>query len=339
MSIKTALCVQTAAFLAAMSGDASKFVIDTVDEKGNAYESHVFNQGKPFNLPTTLEDRATCESDSSLLQLLPYIALMDIHTNKVFGYFRGKGGGESKLVGKMSIGVGGHVEEALPAFGDLVTLLTTHAVREVDEEVGYKDLNSIRIQIEKQLIQGVPMIYQPEDPVGKFHLGMFLIVAVDPALFGKTEENVIERGQWFDFPNPAKLPEGDFWEGWTQTVMAMATLSADEVANDEPTEQLTKEPAVATTDVSRGNTSTIQTVEETAVIVGKDVGDLGSVLGGEDLGTNTGTDRANPISANNGEGGQGGANTEVGSEVKVDTNLSAGQEAGGEQSQQQDQTA
>lgn len=333
MSIKTALCVATAAFLASVQSDATKIVIQTIDEHREAFDSHVFIQNKPFNLPTTLEDRATCETDDSLLQLLPYIALVNQNDGRVFGYYRGKAGGESKLVGKMSMGVGGHVEEALQLHGDLVTLLVTHAVREVVEEVGYKDPESIRHQLEAQLVKGATLVYQPEDKVGKFHLGIFLSVAVDPELFGELEGGVIERGQWFDFPNPADLEPGDFWEGWTQTLLALAVLG-----DAKPT----------TTSITNNERAANQ-VENTAnTAVGLGITDI----------VNNGEGRANPIlgegevevkiegngAAGNANGGEGGNGTEVGAETKVETNLTNEQQAGGseavsDQQQHQDPQA
>ena len=227
MTVKTALSVKLTDFQDAMNGVEQNLVV-TVDEAGNKFNSWVYFSNGMINFPTTLEDRATCETDASLLQLLPYILMVDQNTGKAFGYHRGKAGGESKLVGKMSMGVGGHVEEAVrtpttdkPADeADLIHLLTEHAVREVVEEVGYTDSNAIHSQIFLQLSSGIPMVYQDTDPVGKFHLGLFLFVVVDRERFGQTEAGVIERGQWFDMPDPV-LAEGDFFEGWTQVLIKL----------------------------------------------------------------------------------------------------------------------
>jgi len=228
MSIKTALCVKVADFLAL--NEQNKTIVNSmvvVDENGNNIVTNVYQGQGPLVLETTLEDRATCESDDSLLQLLPYIQLIDRETRKVFGYFRAAGGGETKLFGKMSIGVGGHVEDVPVSKDLLVKVLTEHAVREVVEEVDYKDPQSIRAQIEAQLEAGVPMVYQPEDKVGKFHLGLMLSVMVDKILIGQLEHNVIERGQWFDLPRPT-LAEGDFFEPWSLALIELTRQSMEQ---------------------------------------------------------------------------------------------------------------
>lgn len=345
MSIKTALCVATAAFLASVEAGAAKIVIQTIDEQRNAYDSHVYIHSAPLNLPTTLEDRATCESDPSLLQLLPYITMIDENTGKVFGYYRGKAGGESKLVGKMSMGVGGHVEEALEPNGDLVTLLVTHAVREVFEEVGYKDLDSIRRQLEKQLIAGFTAVYQPEDPVGKFHLGLFLTVKVNPQLFGELEGGVIERGHWFDFPKAELTDPADFWEGWTQTLLGLATLGDVDASPVATNAASTEQPLVASgngaggqpVDASTGTGSGGVALTEEQQQNGTSVTNVPGVgetsLGSDDIGTGAVSDgeRSNRITNQ-----LLGATAVSGDVPQLDLSRGGqhGDEAGGEQQQE-----
>jgi predicted NUDIX family phosphoesterase len=91
-----------------------------------------------FKLPTFLADRDTCETDTSIVQLLPYISLAHIDGRlkvSVAVYKRGNKGTEERLRNS-SIGYGGHVEEEATAQKPLIDVLTDCAVREIKEETG-----------------------------------------------------------------------------------------------------------------------------------------------------------------------------------------------------------
>ena len=51
------------------------------------------------------------EEDPSFKQLIGYVLLKDINTNEVLVYKRLVGGGEARLHGKASVGIGGHMNE------------------------------------------------------------------------------------------------------------------------------------------------------------------------------------------------------------------------------------
>jgi predicted NUDIX family phosphoesterase len=53
--------------------------------------------------------RAAAEADPSFKQLIPYIIVADPADDDVLTYWRGGGGGEKRLHGKRSIGIGGHI--------------------------------------------------------------------------------------------------------------------------------------------------------------------------------------------------------------------------------------
>jgi predicted NUDIX family phosphoesterase len=72
-----------------------------------------------FRLKTSLEDRATCETDPSLLQLLPYVLIHREDTEQYFVYCRGKGGEEARLHGNLSLGIGGHVDTDVMRVDDM----------------------------------------------------------------------------------------------------------------------------------------------------------------------------------------------------------------------------
>jgi predicted NUDIX family phosphoesterase len=79
--------------------------------------------------------RAKVEYDETLLQIIPYVVL--VHETRVFRFTRV--GGEVRLTGLKSIGVGGHIEEEDRELGlkKHTPLIIAGAMRELDEEVEY----------------------------------------------------------------------------------------------------------------------------------------------------------------------------------------------------------
>jgi predicted NUDIX family phosphoesterase len=124
---------------------------------------------KPF-----FKDRESAESDESVKQIIPYI-IVRLNTDeqgedKFLVYQRTKQSGESRLMGKHSIGVGGHINEddkspkvyarhesqvALEAFFACIR-------REISEELEIDLYPGFHIR-------GV--IYDPSDAVGRVHFG------------------------------------------------------------------------------------------------------------------------------------------------------------------------
>jgi predicted NUDIX family phosphoesterase len=118
---------------------------------------------------TYLKDRAEIEEDPSFQHFIPYIVLIN-ERNEVFIYSRGKDGGEKKLVGNLSIGLGGHVDEQ-PAEGQsLLELLQLEGARELKEEAGLE--LPYAMQFRKLLIDRT-------NKVGLVHLGLLAICPVD----------------------------------------------------------------------------------------------------------------------------------------------------------------
>lgn len=108
--------------------------------------------------------RAKAETDPSFKQLIPYVI---IHSgNKFLSYVRGKAGGEKRLVGNRSIGIGGHINpvDEKPLFGyDMRDIYNDAVNREVDEEV------DIDRPLRKRM---VALLNDDTTEVGKVHLGI-----------------------------------------------------------------------------------------------------------------------------------------------------------------------
>lgn len=78
--------------------------------------------------------RSEAEQDMRYKQLIPYVII--VHDNRVLRYRRGRGGGEGRLHGLYSIGVGGHISnEDVGLFSDDALGYYDGMRREVEEEV------------------------------------------------------------------------------------------------------------------------------------------------------------------------------------------------------------
>ena len=66
------------------------------------YLDRLFVPGVPRFMP-----RSAVETDPSFKQLIPYVIMS--HEGKYLSYIRGKRAGETRLVAKRSIGIGGHI--------------------------------------------------------------------------------------------------------------------------------------------------------------------------------------------------------------------------------------
>lgn len=181
-------------------------------------------------------ERWLAEKDNHILQLIPYVICV-AENGKVFSYRR-KSGGETRLEGKRSIGIGGHVNSDDKAYvkpknltldsrieEELSKTMTPNswdvvlngAVREINEEVGL-DEDYIR----KNLVE-VGTMYTPTDgsekrtqapKVGEVHLGIIYKLTVPEDMMLSPDEGMIEPG----FIDPYSLDTDDF-EFWSQLVL------------------------------------------------------------------------------------------------------------------------
>ncbi len=192
--MKTALCIHKAE-----SG---------IDE--NATEI----QGIPedfFKKPSFLVDRDKCETNESLLQLIPYIVVYNSR-GEIFTYERGSSGGEDRLHSKLSIGIGGHVEDlaASDTLWSLLPALLEGARRELKEELG---------------VDGVPSHFMAAiytgstgNAVDKVHLGLLSHVTLMTDA-ESAEPDIVKDGRFLKLAD-LMLPENfDRHEVWSQLVV------------------------------------------------------------------------------------------------------------------------
>ncbi|HLP76789.1 MAG TPA: phosphoesterase [Candidatus Paceibacterota bacterium] len=126
---------------------------------------------QPSNL--TYLNRSEAEHDKSYKQLIPYMLL--ICGDKILRYRRGKGGGESRLHGLFSVGIGGHISE------EDHQLFSNDPYR---EGMRRELMEEVALEIAKEV--AVAVINDDSTDVGSVHLGVVHIMHVrDESVAGR----------------------------------------------------------------------------------------------------------------------------------------------------------
>ncbi len=113
--------------------------------------------------------RSQAEDDPSHKQLIPYLIIR--HGDRILRYTRGKSGGEARLHAKMSIGIGGHINDGDTRAAHFDKAAYTRAIeRELHEEL------SIPANFRQRT---AALLNDEETPVGRVHLGIVHVIDVD----------------------------------------------------------------------------------------------------------------------------------------------------------------
>jgi predicted NUDIX family phosphoesterase len=168
-------------------------------------------------IETYVADRATCETNPEEQQLLPYVTLISPEGN-FYVYGRGKEGGEGRLHGKLSIGLGGHVDTA--TFGNLYDHLHDEAGRELEEEVGLEP-DTYELTFSHLISDQEPD--GKEVSVGSVHLGIWGWANIEESQLGAAEKDVIVGGEWHDLD--WLVANVERFEPWSK--MAIAQLVSE----------------------------------------------------------------------------------------------------------------
>ncbi len=113
--------------------------------------------------------RGDMEEDPGYKQLISYCIIT--HDDETLVYKRLEGGGEARLHGLLSIGVGGHMND-VESEADIAGKLRVNAARELEEEVGLKEDDVKNIEIHG-------LINDDDNEVGKVHIGLVLKIDVE----------------------------------------------------------------------------------------------------------------------------------------------------------------
>jgi predicted NUDIX family phosphoesterase len=149
--------------------------------------------------------RPLAEKDPNFKQLIPYVLISC--NGKYLSYVRGKRAGETRLVAKRSMGIGGHInpiDNDVPLFADFREIYKTAVHREIAEEINIETAYSDRI---------VALLNDDSNEVGQVHLGVVHHWRLD-------SENVTRREQMItqlEFLEIAALQKlRDTMETWSQ---------------------------------------------------------------------------------------------------------------------------
>lgn len=159
---------------------------------------------------TLFLERAAAEDDPSYKQLIPYCLFQC--RGKLLHYRRGSGIGEGRLLGKRSVGIGGHISEEDAGGSDHPYQVGMR--REIEEEV---DLGSpFRESI-------IGLINDDATEVGRVHLGVVHVFDLDEPRVTARESSL----QDFGFSKPGELVHQlEEFESWSQICLR-------QVARDE----------------------------------------------------------------------------------------------------------
>jgi predicted NUDIX family phosphoesterase len=164
------------------------------------YLSKIFTRGVPRFIP-----RSRAEKDPSYKQLIPYVIMTC--DGKYLTYVRGKRAGETRLVAKRSIGIGGHINpgDDMPLFNDNFYEAYLAAVeREVAEEVSVDTAHTDRV---------VALLNDDSTEVGSVHLGVVHYWLLDAQKVYRREQMITQMA----FMTLTELHQlRDFMETWSQ---------------------------------------------------------------------------------------------------------------------------
>ena len=150
--------------------------------------------------------RAEAEEDPSLKQLIPYVVVTS--GEKILHYRRGSGSGETRLLKKGSVGIGGHIND-----GD--------GLGEAFDSAAYQ--RALMRELQEELSLGSAFIERPlallnddTNPVGAVHLGIVHQCHLAEPEVTANEDAIAELG----FLSREELAErNDQLESWSQLVL------------------------------------------------------------------------------------------------------------------------
>ena len=146
-------------------------------------------------------NRSAAEQDKRYKQLIPYALILC--GDKILRYRRGKGGGETRLHGLYSVGVGGHISEEDNGLFSSGIGYHEAMQRELKEEVD--------IEVTKEM--AVAVINDDSTEVGFVHLGIVHIVYVPDESLANRRSGIVNP-EFVAISEAIKNP--DAYESWSR---------------------------------------------------------------------------------------------------------------------------
>lgn len=182
------------------------------DEENNQFNGFLANDStKGQEIFDTLSQyevkrRGDMEEDPNYKQLISY-CLLENENNQLLVYERLSGGGEDRLHGQSSIGVGGHMNDIVGA-DTINEVLRTNAQRELEEEVGLAPEES-------QNLQYIGFINDDTNEVGEVHLGVVFKIKVNSNDVEVQETDTLKI-KWIE---QGSIDNYDDFETWSSLIL------------------------------------------------------------------------------------------------------------------------
>lgn len=182
------------------------------DEK-NAFNGFIGKEDEKYNeIISTFNQfdvkrRGDMEENPSYKQLISYVIIRSQDDEETLVYKRLDGGGESRLHGLLSIGVGGHMNDVAET-AEIMEKLSINAKRELEEEVGLAGSHLEDIEI-------IGLINDDDNEVGKVHIGLVLKVTVDKAEVQNMEADTLS----LSWEKNKTLHNMSPYESWSELII------------------------------------------------------------------------------------------------------------------------
>jgi predicted NUDIX family phosphoesterase len=160
--------------------------------------------------------RGDVEEDPSLKQPIPYVVLSrrgEGGEPELFAYTRLTGGGEARLHGKMSVGVGGHMNRVFTR-ETLETVVWEEAARELEEELCFEGPGGEAVAPPSARFAG--LINDDGGPVQQVHLGLLALTDVPAGITVTVRETDQLEGHWVPLSDLRRPALFDRLESWSQ---------------------------------------------------------------------------------------------------------------------------
>ncbi|MBO3077339.1 NUDIX domain-containing protein [Mammaliicoccus vitulinus] len=150
--------------------------------------------------------RGDMEEDPSYKQLISY-CILENENDEVLVYERLTGGGEGRLHGLSSIGVGGHMND-VPGATNVEEVIRENAARELEEEVGLNKQDVENMEL-------IGFINDDQNEVGKVHIGIVFKLKVDKESVEAIETDTLK----INWVNQSELSHNENYETWSSLII------------------------------------------------------------------------------------------------------------------------
>lgn len=170
--------------------------------KNDGQGEEIFNTFKNYEV----KRRGDMEEDPSYKQLISY-CLLENENDELLVYQRLSGGGEERLHGQSSVGVGGHMNNVVGA-DSINEVLRVNAQRELNEEVGLSEDRS-------QNIEYIGFINDDTNAVGKVHIGVVFKIKVKSSDVEVRETDTLK----INWVSQDEINDLNHFESWSALIL------------------------------------------------------------------------------------------------------------------------